>query len=615
MFYSHQLLARKAPLGQIWMAATLHAKMNRKKLNKLNIIKICEEILNPSVPMALRLSGILMGGVVIVYERKVKLLYDDVTRLLVEINEAWKVKAAPDPTVLPKGKLQAKKEAVTLPEKNETDFGEVENSHNFSNDDAPTMGFQHTAYFAMRLDDVGEPYVGNDGGEGDPFQNSHQADAANITLFERFDLHQGNTDMYNRFERFDIEGDEETQVNFTSGEHTQMPTSRIPSPPHQDEPLRADEILDQHPEHQVNPQSDESKEARQHDQQMQAAPKRKTRKRPAASAMDYEQTIIPNHLYQSWLQNPSDIVSRGGRKRKASSDLLSTVKIANLMELPPLVLVDDLFTKENRAIYYPDALLELWTKSTQPPHDSPSARTSPPQPPEPSWSSFQETVHYQEPAGFPFEDIHNGVGSNPVSREKPVDDPVNNDQILMEELTANFPANVMVTPVDDERFNPSSGSGHLILPNSSEVNSGRSNQKRTRSFSRHGSSGLESVAEENSLGSSTPNFRLSNLSESGQALDQELLVETGPTQTQPQPPISNPQVDRMTDSIRMQMKMHFETPGAPEIESLHKLAAGLKRKAAAVLFYQTCVLASRDVLRVEQKLPYGDILLSKGSMM
>ncbi|KAK0592690.1 hypothetical protein LWI29_023635 [Acer saccharum] len=439
------------------MAATLHAKMNRKKLNKLNIIKICEEILNPSVPMALRLSGILMGGVVIVYERKVKLLYDDVTRLLVEINEAWKIKAAPDPTVLPKGKLQAKKEAVTLPEKDETDFGEVENSHNFSID-APTMGFQQTAYFAMRLDDVDEPYVGNDGGEGDPFQDSHQADAENITLFERFDLHQGNTDMYNRFERFDIEGDEETQVNFTSGEHTQMPTSHIPSPPHQDEPLR---------------------------------------------------------------------------------------------------------------------------------------------------------------------DIHSGVGSDPVSREIFMEDLVNNDQYVVEEVTANFlnnnigasKANLMVTPVDYVRFNPSSGSGHRILSNSSEANSGRSNQKRPRSFSRHGSSGLESVAEENRSGFSDPNFQLSNLSESDLAHDQELLVETGPTQTQPRPPISNPQVDKMTDSIRTQMKMHFETPGAPEIESLHKLAAGLKRKGAAVLFYQTCVLASRDELRVEQKVPYGDILLSKGSKM
>ncbi|WJX60670.1 synaptotagmin C2 domain protein, Syn1 [Trifolium repens] len=86
----------------------MHSKINRKKQSKLNIIKICEEILNPAIPMALRLSGVLMGGVVIVYERKVKMLYDDVSRLLVEINEAWKVKSGPDPTMLPKGKSQAK---------------------------------------------------------------------------------------------------------------------------------------------------------------------------------------------------------------------------------------------------------------------------------------------------------------------------------------------------------------------------------------------------------------------------------------------------------------------------------------------------------------------------
>lgn len=32
--------------------------------------------------------------------------------------------------------------------------------------------------------------------------------------------------------------------------------------------------------------------------------------------MDYEQTIIPVHIYQHWLQNASDIVSRRGRKKQ-----------------------------------------------------------------------------------------------------------------------------------------------------------------------------------------------------------------------------------------------------------------------------------------------------------
>ncbi|KAK1283637.1 Sister chromatid cohesion 1 protein 1 [Acorus calamus] len=46
----------------------------------------------------------------------------------VEINEAWKVKpTSTDPTVLPRGKTQAKFEAVTLPYNDDTDAaGEVE---------------------------------------------------------------------------------------------------------------------------------------------------------------------------------------------------------------------------------------------------------------------------------------------------------------------------------------------------------------------------------------------------------------------------------------------------------------------------------------------------------
>ncbi|XP_075668054.1 sister chromatid cohesion 1 protein 1 [Castanea sativa] len=621
MFYSHQLLARKAPLGQIWMAATMHAKINRRKLDKLNIIKICEEILNPSVPMALRLSGILMGGVVIVYERKVKLLYDDVTRLLVEINEAWKVKAAPDPTVLPKGKSHAKKEAVTLPENKETDFGDIEQSLNFSNTTA-TMGFQQTTYFALRLDSVDEPYINDNAKEEDPNQNFHQANADNITLFERFDSYQANVDLYNRFERFDIEGDEDTQMNFTSGEHTQIPTTLKPSPPPQEEPQRADEFQYEQPDHQVNQPSHECKGARQ-DQERQVPVKRKAR-RPPASAMDYEQTMIPGHIYQSWLQNASDIVSRRGRKRK-HADIMSTMKIVNLMELPPVVLIGDLFINGAREVYYPPPLLELWMKSIQPPHDSASERTSPPMPPEPSSSSAPERVHFQDPKGFPFEDFHSGLGSESLGApiEKLRRNIVNNDiptEILMEELRANLmnngvrvgEANLMVTPgnSDEVRSIPSSASGHGGLSHNSEVNSGR---KRPYSSSRHSSGGLEPVAEENPWNHPDPNFKLSRLSEYGLTPDQELFVETGVTQTQQEN--IKPPVDIITDSIRMQMKAHFDTPGAPRVESLNNLATGMNRKGAALLFYQTCVLASRDILRVEQTVPYGDILISRGAKM
>ncbi|KAA8534035.1 hypothetical protein F0562_031552 [Nyssa sinensis] len=177
-------------------------------------------------------------------------------------------------------------------------------------------------------------------------------------------------------------------------------------------------------------------------------------------------------------------------------------------------------------------------------------------------------------------------------------------------------ANLMVTPGnsgDEVRSIPSSGSGHGFLSHNSEVNSGRSNKKRPYSSSRHSGNSLEPVAEENSWVHPDPNFKLTKLSENGLTPENDLLVETGPTQTQH--PIINQPSDHITDSIRMQLKTHFDTTGSPQIESLDQLALGMNRKRAAHLFYQTCVLASREFLKVEQKLPYGEIFISRGAKM
>ncbi|XP_022146858.1 sister chromatid cohesion 1 protein 1-like [Momordica charantia] len=636
MFYSHQLLARKAPLGQIWMAATMHAKINRRKLDKLNIIKICEEILNPSVPMALRLLGILMGGVVIVYERKVKILYEDVTRLLVELNEAWKVKAAPEPTVIPKGKSLAKKEAITRPKKDPKEVGDHETqSINFSHNTSP-MRFQQTAFFTMRLDsvDIGQ-YINDKTGEDDPSQQLHQTDAENITLLERFDMYQSNTNTFNQFERFDIEEDEETHLNFAFGEQTQIPDTSRPSPPpqdmHREGPPDAEiqdphfhdvEIPEQHLERNVIQQTYESKELR-HVQQ--AAIRRKT-KRTAASHMDYEQTIIPGHIYQSWLQDVSDLNSGRGRKRKRTS-AMSSIKISVLMDLPPVVLSGNLFTDGGREVYYPAPLLQLWMKSIRHPHDSSSGRDSAPQPPEPSLSSRPESVNFPDDIDFPFEGYHSGVGSQSfgASIEKLRTEPINGDiqvDIVPEELRSNFMDNLMglaernqvVTPRNSGngvRSVPSSASEHGVFSYNSETNFVRSNKKRPYSSSRQSSGGLESVAEEHQWHPhhSDTNFKLAGLSEN----DPDLLVETAPTQTQPA--IKNSGFDKITDSIRLQMKAHFDTPGAAPEESLNHLAAGMNRKAAAILFYQTCVLASGDFLKVNQEVPFGDIFISRGKKM
>ncbi|PKA67263.1 Sister chromatid cohesion 1 protein 1 [Apostasia shenzhenica] len=89
MFYSHQLLARKAPLGQIRVAWSILQQI-RLLITYAFSFHRSEEILNPSVPMALRLSGILM---------------DDVNRFLVEINRAYMAKSGGDHST---SKIQAK---------------------------------------------------------------------------------------------------------------------------------------------------------------------------------------------------------------------------------------------------------------------------------------------------------------------------------------------------------------------------------------------------------------------------------------------------------------------------------------------------------------------------
>ncbi|CAH1443354.1 unnamed protein product [Lactuca virosa] len=74
-------------------------------------------------------------------------------------------------------------------------------------------------------------------------------------------------------------------------------------------------------------------------------------------------------------------------------------------------------------------------------------------------------------------------------------------------------------------------------------------------------------------------------------------------------------VDPSSFAIFRQLKMHFDTPGSAQTGSLDKLAFGLNKKAAAELFYQTCVLASSSLIEVQQEDAYGDVLISRGCKM
>jgi len=88
MFYSQVILARKGPLGKIWLAAHFDKKLTKTQIFSTDITDSVETVLNPTTPLALRVSGHLMLGIVRIYSRKVKYLMSDATEAM------WKIKLA-----------------------------------------------------------------------------------------------------------------------------------------------------------------------------------------------------------------------------------------------------------------------------------------------------------------------------------------------------------------------------------------------------------------------------------------------------------------------------------------------------------------------------------------
>ena len=66
------MLAKKGPLGKIWLAAHMEKKVPKIQIVQTNIPESVNDIQNPTVPMALRVSGHLLLGVVRIFSRKVR---------------------------------------------------------------------------------------------------------------------------------------------------------------------------------------------------------------------------------------------------------------------------------------------------------------------------------------------------------------------------------------------------------------------------------------------------------------------------------------------------------------------------------------------------------------
>ncbi len=91
MFYSQIILAKKGPFGDVWLAAHWgEKKLGRTQIFSADIAASVDNIVNPAVPLALRVSGHLLLGVVRIYSRKVKYLLKDCDEAMLKIKMAFK---------------------------------------------------------------------------------------------------------------------------------------------------------------------------------------------------------------------------------------------------------------------------------------------------------------------------------------------------------------------------------------------------------------------------------------------------------------------------------------------------------------------------------------------
>lgn len=113
MFFAQLVLAKKGPLAKLWLAAHWDKKLTKSIVFHSDIVKSVNSIANPDIPLALRVSGHLLLGVVRIYSRKAKYLLIDCNEALVKIKMAF----MPGIVDLPPDQLAVDPRSITLQEK------------------------------------------------------------------------------------------------------------------------------------------------------------------------------------------------------------------------------------------------------------------------------------------------------------------------------------------------------------------------------------------------------------------------------------------------------------------------------------------------------------------
>ncbi|XP_010032394.2 sister chromatid cohesion 1 protein 3 [Eucalyptus grandis] len=125
MFYSQTFLGRKGPLGTVWCTAHLQQRLKKSHDTSTDILKTVEYIMFPEVPIALRMSGHLLLGVVRIYSKKVDYLFHECNIILTGLSKVF----APVELNLPEDTRQAPVQSITLPNTFELDAMDLDDTY------------------------------------------------------------------------------------------------------------------------------------------------------------------------------------------------------------------------------------------------------------------------------------------------------------------------------------------------------------------------------------------------------------------------------------------------------------------------------------------------------
>lgn len=96
MFYANNVLLRKGPLATLWLAAHWDRRLTKAQVAQTSISASVEDLLSGALQtMALRLSGQLLLGMVRIFVRKARYLFDDLSDAVSTLRLAAALEAAP----------------------------------------------------------------------------------------------------------------------------------------------------------------------------------------------------------------------------------------------------------------------------------------------------------------------------------------------------------------------------------------------------------------------------------------------------------------------------------------------------------------------------------------